>query len=55
MEISMDEHRHSGDRRQLVRRSIDRREKNIDVSNEHRHNNKRRASQERREENRRES
>lgn len=51
----MEEHRHSNDRRQIIRRSIDRREKKIKVSEDHRHGEKRRFMEERRKNSRRES
>ena len=51
----MDEHRLSNDRRQIIRRSIDRREKNISVNEDHRHGEKNRFMEERRKNNRRES
>ena len=50
----MEEHRDSSDRRQILRRSIDRREKNINVSENHRHGEERRFLEERRKLNRRE-
>ena len=51
----MEEHRHSNDKRKIIRRSIDRREKNINVSEDHRHGEKKRFMEERRNSNRRES
>lgn len=51
----MDEHRKSSDRRQNLRRDIDRRNEKVNVDNERRYSQERRFSNERRKLNRRES
>ena len=51
----MEEHRNNNDRRQIIRRSIDRRENIINVSEDHRVGEERRFMKERRKLSRRES
>ena len=51
----MEEHRNNNDRRQNIRRSIDRRENKINVSADRRDGEERRFMKERRKSNRRES